>query len=528
VVGGGAVRGRALALTLVVGPVLCAPAGAQVWEVGDRLVTVSIGASGFDRFGSEFAVGDFDGDGYDDLAIGSNAAEVVDVYRGGAAGLGGSPWVTLGPLAEWADFGRALAAGDLDDDGRDELIVGAPEYDLVDPSPIGAAGKVFVYELVYETWTNTASFTLASPGVPGDPAIGDRFGSSLAVGNFDGDDYDDVAIGVPDKIIVSSGGEGAVSVLYGSASGLGSAGAQLWHRAGGGIDGSVSYSFLGKTLAAGDFDSDDVDDLAIGAPYTSISGSFTTGEVVVLYGSAGVGLVGTGQQQIDPLDVGGTASHQYFGSSLAAGDFNASLACALGGSCAADLAIGAPGETVHWADTDVTNAGRVYVVRGSQSFGGLDPSTVGTIDQSTLDPLGLTAPEKDDGFGGVLLAVGYDRKIVADLLIATPSEEVGGVDYAGFVHVLSGGTWPLDDAEPQVLWARPGFASAPATYFDTFGGCLALGDFDDDGYPDLAVGIVNRSVDAKSSAGVVQILYGALFADGFERGSKSGWSVSVP
>lgn len=58
-----------------------------------------------------------------------------------------------------------------------------------------------------------------------------------------------------------------------------------------------------------------------------------------------------------------------------------------------------------------------------------------------------------------------------------------------------------------------------------FGRVLAAGDFDDDGYSDLAIGVPYRTTDGMNDAGAVQILYGAMFADGFERANLELWTT---
>ncbi len=137
--------------------------GLRNWQVLGQ-ETLSIGNSeSIDRFGSAIAAGDFDGDGFDDLAIGINEQVPSFTKRpgygviayGGRAGLGRAHWITQHPVGADEDgdrFGAAFATADIDGRGNDELIVGAPgEAPGADPS----AGFVFVFRTPYrplEAW----------------------------------------------------------------------------------------------------------------------------------------------------------------------------------------------------------------------------------------------------------------------------------------------------------------------------------------------------------------------------------------
>jgi hypothetical protein len=116
---------------------------------------------------------------------------------------------------------------------------------------------------------------------------GDRFGYSLAAGDFNNDGFDDLAIGVPQESIGTVGGAGAVHVLYGSSSGLQtlSPADQFWHQGKPGVDDvEETDDFFGTSLAAGDFNNDGRDDLAIGVVLEN-SPADDAGAVHVLYGS---------------------------------------------------------------------------------------------------------------------------------------------------------------------------------------------------------------------------------------------------
>jgi hypothetical protein len=185
-----------------------------------------------DNFGIALASGDFDGDGFDDLAVGAADedleassdvdAGVVHVVFGTADGL-----TDVGDLLfDQDDFsdesagdddrlGMALAAGDFDADGRDDLAIGAPEENL---GPAVDAGVVNVLYGSATGMTLAGNQTFSSDfpaGMPESANTDDRFGEELATGDFDGNGADDVAIGHPGEGVGSASGAGAVTVVYG-------------------------------------------------------------------------------------------------------------------------------------------------------------------------------------------------------------------------------------------------------------------------------------------------------------------------
>ncbi|MCI0477985.1 MAG: FG-GAP repeat protein, partial [Anaerolineales bacterium] len=118
----------------------------------------------------------------------------------------------------------------------------------------------------------------------------DHFGRALAIGDFDGDGYRDLAIGIPYETVGSVNFAGAVHILYGlnSSTGLSATGNQFWHQDSTGMNGAAEQDdHFGWALAAGDFNGDGYDDLAIGVPDENIGTISNAGGVHVMYGSSG-------------------------------------------------------------------------------------------------------------------------------------------------------------------------------------------------------------------------------------------------
>jgi hypothetical protein len=297
---------------------------------------------------------------------GRDGAGAVNVLYGSANGLTGTGsqlfWQGASGVAGTAEatdeFGSSLAAGDFDNDGFADLAVGVPAEAI---GSVRGAGAVSILYGSANGLTGTGSqlFWQGAGGVKGTAETDDIFGHALsAAGDFNNNGLADLAVGVPGESmgVLSRGGAGAVNVLYGSAGGLRGTGSQLFRQGAGGVGGTPEFGDgFGAALSAGNFGNGAAADLAVGVPLEDITGHENAGAVNVLYGSAG-GLTGAGGQMFwqGPGGVTGTLeSFDWFGDALSAGDFN--------NNGPAELAVGVP----HEAIGTVSLAGAVNVLPGT-------------------------------------------------------------------------------------------------------------------------------------------------------------------
>lgn len=384
-----------------------------VW--GERNSLLSVEKAGFGGirtlFGSSLAVGDIDGDGYSDLAVGApfyrinnnDFAGAVFLFYGGADGLkeDGSQGQLFyegrgnipGVAEKYNRFGEQLTMDDFDQDGYADLAIAAPRQTI---GSVSYAGEVTI---LYGKSYRNYQFRAGTMYDPAQIESGDMFGTSLATGDFDGNGYPDLAVGKP--LENSNAGiydTGAVSVIFSSSRGLNIANYQTLTQ-GNGVDNPERSDRFGTTMTAGDFNGDGIDDLSIGTPNETHERRFRTdyrdsGQVSVFYGNS-TGLKVTNRSNWHQ-DITGVDFKRYkynrFGDTLAAGDYN--------NDGLTDLVVGVPGEDLYFNYVKQVNAGSIHIFYG-QNAGLSTYSGLGR--ELYYEPLRTNAagrPEAYDYFGG--------------------------------------------------------------------------------------------------------------------------------
>lgn len=453
--------------------------------------------------GPTVATGDFDGDGFDDLAAGVpgkdsgralDAGAVVVVY-GSADGVVTSRSQQLVPgasdLAGTAEsddlFGAAVASGDFDADGYDDLVVGVPGEDAGADEDAGAV--IVVAGSADGLVASISRQRLSGAGLPGSPAAGDQLGAALAIGDFDGDRYDDLAVGAPGDD-TGAPDAGAVEVLGGSTTGLTTAsGLELVAGSEGLAGRAQGGDLLGAALAAGDLDGDGQDDLAMGAPGQDVGGATNAGEVALVTGS------GTGLDQSTSLSVragragvaGRSERDDVFGTSLAIGDVD--------GAGTADLVVGVPGE-----DAGALNDGAVVVVPST----GMGLDAEGSRQYWSGGPGSAGEPGDHDLLGASVAVGDVEADGRLEILAGAPGKDVGAVPAAGAVLVVGTDAGLLTADSPQV--------AGTAEEDDRFGRSVATGDFNADGVTDLVVAAPTETAAGAAATGALSVVPGVAAA----------------
>ncbi|MFE5211530.1 FG-GAP-like repeat-containing protein [Streptomyces sp. NPDC056600] len=210
------------------------------------------------------ATGDFNRDGYADVALNyrdQSSVGRVTWFKGSAAGL-----VKVSVLS--VKGGRSIAAGDVNGNGYDDIVIGQP---YTAESGAKAGGQVTVVPGTSTGFTTTGMKTVHqdTSGVPGTAESGDAMGWSVSAGDYNLDGYADVLTGAPREDITRSGNRadaGMVFLLKGSSSGLTGTGALGYSQDTAGISGSTETNDrFGSSVVLQDLSGWGRADLAIGA-----------------------------------------------------------------------------------------------------------------------------------------------------------------------------------------------------------------------------------------------------------------------
>ncbi|KFF96769.1 integrin [Streptomyces scabiei] len=315
------------------------------------------------------------------------------------------------------------------------------------------------------TSTNRTTISQNTPGIPDSAEQGDNFGGVSAYGDFDGDGFDDLAVSAS---LEDTGGDrdtGTVVIVWGSSSGL-SGGTTLADPA------PSRHGGWGKSLAAGDFDGDGTEDLAVG----------TASSTVHVFGG---GIAKSGKPGDHYTIKAPIRSEEFTGSlNLTAGDVN--------GDRRTDL-------IVNGIETGSERRWNVnYYVPGTAS--GLSVAAARKLKPGIVSGIGDI---NGDGFGDIVTGQEWDPTDDPDVLSA-PGSVTGGK-----ANITYGSADGPATATATAVTQNTGKVPGASEAGDSFGFELSLGDINGDGFQDLVVATSDEDLKGVVDAGAVTVLHGS-------------------
>lgn len=420
-----------------------------------NLSAIASGTGGFvinglaagDRSGmSVSSAGDVNGDGLDDLVVGAPTADPVGGMDAGcsyvvfgkvntspanlsaiAAGVGG--FVINGNAAGDNSGISVSSAGDLNNDGLSDLIIGAPGAD-----PAAGADAGCTYVVFGKPSTTAVNLSLVTAGIGGfvinGATAGDASGTSVSgAGDVNGDGHSDVIVGAPTADPTSGQDAGMSYVIFGKRN---TTPVDLWSvglgLGGFAISGAMAGDGSGTSVAAaGDVNGDNLGDVVIGAPTADTSGGINAGQIYVVFGSSSTATVDLSALSAGfrGIVINGSVSGDLSGASVSsAGDVNC--------DGLTDLFLGSPGLD----SVGTVNTGGAYVVYGQPAPATIDLTSV-SLGIGGFVIHGETA---GDASGSSVSAAGdVNGDGLTDLVVGGPSASFGGFSQAGRSWLILGG-----------------------------------------------------------------------------------------
>lgn len=427
------------------------------------------------QMGASLATGDFNGDGVDDLLIGAPFASIGAKIWAGSVSIvfGESPQVSTKKITFFGEnkldqFGTAVTAGDYNNDGIDDIVIGSYNALKGDIRP----GRVDILNGNLSLGTQTREYLIFQPETSLTGQVdGDGFGLSLSTIDINDDDVDDLLVGAPfakktGMVYGYSGGDNGIDNDMSAA-----------------YYGQIEGERFGSVISGGDIDGDKKNELVIGAYFAGTDDLKQAGRIYIYDAIA----VLTGDFLKPEFSIDGKANREWFGFDLAVGDVN--------GDGVDDIAVGSFPYGGQLSD------GKISLYYGKEAL----KKNPGLIINDAPSQIAL---------GSRIYIDDLDNDGTGDLIIGAPGVGSPASSREGDVYILLGKntTNTIYSVKEQELTSVIHGENAD----DWFGYSINVLDLNNDGLKDIAVGSRYSEGDDGINNGKTFIIYG----DGMPFGKK--------
>ena len=453
---------------------------------------------------------DFNGDGYGDIVVGATGERFGDAIRTGAVTIvfgdsdksfSDSVILHQGLINVFGEnepndkFGSRTTYGDFNGDGLDDLVITAPKKDV---HGIEDAGMIWVLEGIQEgmgVLNIATAFDLSMFSENNFVSPDAHWGEMVTAGDFNGDTYYDLAISAPNSAIGGKEEVGLIVILYGSENGLDSENFQVINQSTRGIpDADEIGDHWGMSLASGDFNGDNISDLAIGSPGERYGFFSSAGAVTVIYGNE-TGLEPKTSKrfhQDTPRIPDRNEENDQWGSTLVSGDFSQ--------DGIDDLIIGSPNESIG----EKRQTGSITVMYGSAD--GISAHKSRRLHQGSFGIQDKNEPY--DRWGSVLATGDFDGDNKTDLVIGAPAEGTETLFRTGAITIISGTSVELTSRDAQTIHQDELDLNLEASHADHWGDSIGTVDFNGDGISELLVASSSKSIGTQFDSGIITLFWG--------------------
>ncbi|PIN80559.1 hypothetical protein COV11_03820, partial [Candidatus Woesearchaeota archaeon CG10_big_fil_rev_8_21_14_0_10_30_7] len=409
------------------------------------------------------------------LVITVNAGSLPSIYNFNNI----EPSVTFIPngTSEFIGKNHQIAVGDINNDNFNDIAFSSTDLDF---GGLTAPGIIYIY-YGRTTWPSTISIATSSPNVTiKGNETNDKLGSALAIGDVNGDNFDDIIAGSLNKTNIFFGASNLplnIDLLTVSPNVT--------------IRGNESGGTFGMSrIKLGDFNNDGIKDILAGSSSADPGGIPNAGEVYMFYGRTTWPRIINHSELSANFTFKGNSSSDIIPRDLAVGDVN--------GDNIDDMLIGcdqcSPGGRI--------DTGTIFVMYGKPNFGG-----VVKLREGDTANLTIKGNSSNDEIGIGIGAIDIDNDGDDDIIIGNTGGDPAGIPSAGMVHIVLGGsalTGTIDFVELNDNITIKGNET-----LTKYGQKIATGNFNNDNFGDFIAGSINTSVFADLISGKLHLTYGA-------------------